>query len=69
MMVNNMDALECGLEDYENNVIYDWHYEEYDFWCQQVSHFESWWHNNPNSRRELIVYQAPVGAAVAQERL
>jgi len=44
---------------------------EYDFWCQQISHFETWWMDNPKSRVELIVYQPParIGAAVAQERL
>ena len=44
----------------------DYLLEEFKFWCQQESHFEKWWVQNPNSRWELIVYTPPVriGAVV-----
>ena len=64
MLVDNMNHWECILEHHEDFVLLDEHFEEFDFWSRQVFYFESWWHNNPNSRGELIVYTPPVRIGV-----
>ena len=68
MMVNNMEYWERILEPQMQNeysMIIDEDFAEWSFWSRQVFHFESWWHNNPNSRVELIVYKPPARIGVA----
>ena len=60
MLVANMNHWECLLEQHEDYVLLDEDFEEFDFWSRQVFYFENWWHNNPNSRVELIVYNTPI---------
>ena len=69
MLVNNMTALECILEElYEAHGDSESHWnahKEWGFWLQQVYNFEHWWLNNPNSRAEVIVYKPPPRIGVA----
>ena len=66
MLVNNIEYWECRLEHDEDLVDpSDEDFAEFDFWSQQISHFETWWHNNPNSRAELIAYQPPARIGIA----
>ena len=66
MLQNNIELCECRLEHDENLVDpSDEDFAEYNFWCQQISHFETWWHNNPNSRAEVIAYQPPARIGIA----
>ena len=68
MLVKNIEYWEYILEHDEDFVILDEHFEEFDFWSQHVFYFEKWWHNNPNSRAEVIKYKPPtrIGAAVTR---
>jgi len=66
MLENNKEFCECRLEHDENLVDpSDEDFAEFDFWSQQISHFETWWHNNPNSRAEVIAYQPPARIGIA----
>ena len=72
VLTDNLWDLNLRLENFkvwddEDEEFLDYLLEEFKFWSQQVSHFESWWMDNPKSRVELIVYQPParIGAAVA----
>ena len=61
----NVWDLELRLENFkvwddEDEEFLDYLLEEFKFWCQQESHFETWWEQHPNSRAELIVYTPPV---------
>ena len=71
MLTDNVWDLELRLQNFkvwddEDEEFLDYLLEEFKFWCQQESHFEKWWVQNPNSRAELIVYTPPVriGAVV-----
>ena len=66
IFVNNMEFWECKLEHDEDLVDPDDEdIAEFDFWSQQISHFETWWHNNPSSRAEVIAYQPPARIGIA----
>ena len=64
VLTDNVWDLELRLQNFivrdaEDEDFLDYLLEEFKFWCQQESHFEEWWEQNPNSRGELIVYAPP----------
>ena len=71
MLTDNVWDLELRLQNFkvrddEDEDFLDYLFEEFKFWCQQESHFEQWWAQNPNSRGELIVYTPPARIGATQ---
>ena len=71
MLTDDVWDLELRLNNFkvrddEDEEFLDYLLEEFKFWCQQESHFEQWWAQNPNSRGELIVYTPPARIGATQ---